>query len=283
MAKKQIMIKKTNGQIVPFDEKKVRNSLKRVGADKKIIEDILKVVQKNIKPRFSTTQVYSLVNRELRMRSPWIAARYNLREAIVKMGPAGFNFEKYVASVLSAYGYRTELPDTYQGACVWHEIDVTAEKEGRRSFIEAKFRHDFHAAVNIKDTLSTWARFLDLVDGARVDLCPHFDEAWIVTNARFTDQSLQYGHCKNMMLIGWNHPEERSFAQMVDVDALYPVTTIKDLKKNEIESFANSNIMLCRDVIGMDTDSLKNVTGIGAKRLDVIAKQCSQIVLGDKG
>ena len=279
---KKIMVTKTDGSVVPFNESKVRQSLQRVGTDENTINDILRVVKKNIKSRMSTQEIYKMVNRELGMRSPWIAARYHLREAIVKLGPAGFNFEKYVAAVLSAYGYKTDTPDTYQGACVWHEIDVTAEKDGRNAFIEAKFRRDFRAAVNIKDTLATWARFLDLVDGSKVNLCPHFDEVWIVTNARFTDQSLEFGHCKNMKLIGWNHPKEKSFAHMVDVDALYPVTTMKELRKPELQALADANLMLCRDVIGLDTDQLRNVTGLGVKRLESISKRCKQIVHGQQ-
>jgi Holliday junction resolvase len=279
---KPILITKSHGQLEPFDEKKVRASIVRTGADKKVVDQVLDVVKKKLKPKMRTSDIYKLVNIELDKLKPWAAARYNLRDAIIKMGPTGFNFEKYVASILNAYGYDAITPDTYQGACISHEVDVTAKKEGRTAFIEAKFRHDYRGTVNIKDTMSTWARFLDLVDGAKVDLCPHFDEAWIVTNARFTDQSLKYGHCKNMVLIGWNHPRERTFAQMVDLNALYPVTLIKDLKKPELEALASENIMLCRDVIGHEIPKLTKKTGFSISRAENIIKSCEAIISGDK-
>lgn len=275
------MITKANGQRVPFDRKKVRASIERSGVDKKTVDKILASVEKQLRPNIKTADLFALIKSELENKKPWAAARYDLRNAIIKLGPAGFNFEKYVASILTAYGYKTETPEEYQGACIKHEVDVTAEKDGRTSFIEAKFRHNFHAAINIKDTLSTWARFLDLVDGAKVEQCPHFDEAWIVTNARFTDQSLKFGHCKNMMMIGWNHPKERSFAHMVDVDALFPITIIPELTKAELDSFAKADLMLCKEVVENDNGNLSTMTGLKVSRIEEISQMCEKVVKGE--
>lgn len=278
-----VTITKYSGERVPYDEEKVRESIRRTGAGEKAVEAVLKKVATILKDGVTTREIYDTVREELRAQMPWAAARYGLRQAIGKLGPAGFNFEKYVASVLNAYGYRAETPDTYMGACIRHEVDVTAEKEGRTAFIEAKFRHDFRSTITIKDTLATWARYLDLVDGARIGQCPHFDEAWIVTNARFTDQSLQYGHCKNMMLIGWNHPKERSFAKMVDLDALYPITALEDLSETELHAFASADMILCREVSERDPAALASAVGLPMERTEAIIKACVLIVNGDAG
>ncbi len=275
------MITKADGQVVAYDENKVRESMKRAGADSETIDSLMNLISQKMKTRMKSSDLYSLIKSELKKKKPWIAARYDLRNAIIKLGPAGFNFEKYVASVLSAYGYKTKTPHEYQGACIKHEIDVTAEKDGRTAFIEAKFRHDFKANINIKDTLATWARFLDLVDGSKVDLCPHFDEAWIVTNARFTDQSLKFGHCKNMVMIGWNHPKERSFAHMVDIDALYPLTSIPDISDEELDLFAKSDLMLCKELAESEPENIESMTGIDINRLGEIGEMCKKIVKGE--
>ncbi|MBT5808286.1 hypothetical protein HOI18_03360 [Candidatus Uhrbacteria bacterium] len=277
-----LLVTKKNGQLVPYDPNKSIASMERTGVDQKTIKEVMRVVRTKIVPKMKTSAIHDLIIKELSNQKPWAAARYDLREAITKLGPAGYNFEKYVASILDAYGYDATNPEELQGACVTHEVDVMAKKDGRIAFIEAKFRHDNRATIGIKDTMSTWARFLDLVDGSKVGLCPHFDEAWLVTNARFTDQSLKYGHCKNMVLIGWNHPKERSFAKMVDLDALYPVTIIKELKPDELERFAKADIMLCRELNGISTDDLRAKTGISEQRLDVILSACEGIVKGDK-
>jgi hypothetical protein len=281
MTKKPIQIKKANQQTVPFDPDKVLTSIQRTGADKKTAEAVLQKVEAQLKPLMTTKKIYDIVRKELSQHKPWAAARYNLRQAIIKLGPAGYNFEKYVAAVLAAYGYKTETPETYQGACVEHEIDVTAEKDGRIAFIEAKFRRDYSGSVNIKDTMATWARFLDLVDGSKVNLCPHFDEVWIVTNARFTDQSLKFGHCKNMKLIGWSHPTEQSFSHMVDLDALYPLTIMDTLTQSELSTFAKNDLMLCREITDIQIQALSNQTGITEERLEEILIDCRSIITGD--
>jgi hypothetical protein len=282
MESHQLMITKSDGRLAPFNSEKVASSLKRTGVDNKTIRAVLEIVRPKIEKKMTTFDIHQLVLAELEKRKPWAAARYNLRDAIIKLGPAGYNFEKYVASVLDAYGYDATTPKELQGACIRHEVDVMAVKDGRTAFIEAKFRQDFRASIGIKDTMSTWARFLDLVDGSNVGLCPHFDEAWLITNARFTDQSLKYGHCKNMVLIGWSHPTERSFAKMVDLDALYPVTVIKELKPDELERFAKADIMLCREIGASTSKDLRSKTGISVKRLDTILEICESIVKGDK-
>ena len=277
---KRIMIKKASGQTVPFNPEKIKNSLKRSGASQDIQDKVLKKVEESLVPGITTDEIYSIIREELKGSSPSSSARYQLRSSLLRFGPAGYNFEKYVASILTEYGYKTELPFELQGACVSHEVDVIAEKDGRKMFIEAKFRNRFDDVVNIKDTMATWSRYLDLVEGARLGLCPHFDEAWIVTNARFTSHSLKYGHCKNMVLIGWNHPKERTFAKMVDLNALYPVTVLDDVTDEEVQIFSKNNLMLCRELVGKDVAQLAQLTGLSNSRIQSIIDQCQQIIEG---
>lgn len=274
----KIMIRKASGKLVPFDEDRIRTTLERTTHDKKLVKEILAKVKSSLKPKITTDEIRAIIQAELKKKSPAASARYHLRSALLRLGPAGFNFEKYVASILTAYGYKTELPYELKGACVTHEVDVIAEKDGRRMFIEAKFRNNFADVVNIKDTMSTWARYLDLVDGGKLGLCPHFDEAWIVTNARFTGHSLRYGHCKNMVMIGWNHPKERPFARMVDLTALYPLTVIDDLKDDEIQAFAENEFTLCREVKDAEIADLAQKTGLSKSRLQEIMNMCVQIL-----
>jgi hypothetical protein len=280
MPTQNIQIIKANGEPSVFNPQKVLGSIQRTGADEATAKAVLHEIEKNLKDGMHTKEIYQMVREELKRQQPWAAARYNLRDAINRMGPAGYNFEKYVASVLDAYGYVTDTPGSFQGACVSHETDVTAEKDGRRIFIEAKFRRDYNGTVNIKDTLATWARFLDLVDGSKIGLCPHFDEVWIVTNARFTDQSLKFGHCKNMKMVGWNHPSENSFAHMVDINALYPITIIDGLSPKEITNFAKANIMLCREISQKTQEEIHQETKIPMERVGHIMEVCEPIMKG---
>ena len=199
---------KSDGRWAEFDPERVRQSVARTGADRKTVDRVLTSLQGRMKEGMSTKEIYAIVREELKKTSTCFACRYSLRDALHKFGPAGYKFEKYVASILRAHNYDAYVPDSeIQGSCVLHEVDGIAEKDGRRIFIEAKFRNNFHDFVDLKDTMATWSRFLDLVDGAAVGNCPHFDECWIVTNARFSEHARQFGVCKGIHLIGWNFPE----------------------------------------------------------------------------
>lgn len=275
---------KFDGTRAPFDPGRVRKSVMRTGASRKLADEVVSAIQGRMHDGMRTKEIYAMVREELEKRNVCFACRYNLRDALLKLGPAGYKFEKYVASILRAHQYDAHVPEEeYQGSCVLHEIDVIAEKDGRRVFIEAKFRNDYRDVVNLKDTMATWSRFLDLVDGAAVGTCPHFDECWIVTNARFTERAAQFGTCKGIHMIGWNTPQERSFAQLVDIVALYPVTVLTDhVTQSELESLSDQGIMLCKEAIEFDPENLAARTDLSPKRSAEIIDMCRTVVDGDK-
>jgi len=273
---------KGNGKWQEFDPDRVRASILRTGASRKVAEQVLGALQARMKDGMSTKEIYAIVREELKGVSACFACRYDLKAALHKLGPAGYKFEKYVAAILRAHNYDAHVPDgELQGSCVMHEVDGIAEKDGRKIFIEAKFRNDFNDFVNLKDTMATWSRFLDLVDGAAVGKCPHFDECWIVTNARFSDRSRQFGVCKGIHLIGWNFPEERTFQKMVDIVALYPVTVLDDLTSKELEAMARQRLMLCKDIAEVDPEELAQRLDVSQKRAMELIQKSVMVVEGD--
>lgn len=278
-----MQIIKSSGDKVDFDLEKIRKSIQRTGANKEVIDSVLASVQEQVHEGMTTAKLHHIVLNELKKQSTCFACRYDLREAILKLGPAGFKFEKYVAAILRAYNYDAVVPDDeYEGSCVRHEIDVIAKKSGRAIFIEAKFRNKYKDSVNLKDTMATWARFLDLVDGASIGKCPHFDEVWIITNARFSDRAKQFGVCKGMHMIGWGFPPERSFAGMVDFNSLYPVTVLDGLKQSEIDAFSDSGLLLCRDLTEKDSHELAGKIGVEPSRAQQIIEMCLDVMSADE-
>lgn len=273
---------KVGGRDVEYDPSKVRGSILRTGASEQIADKILSEIEPSLYDGMTTKELYGLVHERLKNQNVCYACRYNLREGILRLGPAGFKFEKYVASILNAYNWHAKVPEEdLQGSCVAHEVDVIAEKDGRRVVIEAKFRNRYQDYVNLKDTMATWSRFLDLVDGAAVGRCPHFDEVWIVTNARFSDRARQFGVCKGIHMIGWDFPAEKPFNKMVDHLALYPVTVIDGLQKSELEAFAEQGLMLCIEIAQKDEEEIARRTGISETRAQEIVNLCSAVVASE--
>jgi hypothetical protein len=269
---------KSNGERVIFNPNKIRKTLRRAGARTETVEKVIEAVTPLVSDGMTTKQVFRVVRRELRKVSRRVANRYNLRNALLKLGPAGFKFEKYVASILTAYQYQTELPtDELPGLCVRHEIDVIARKNGRTVMIEAKFRNRFGDTVNLKDTMATWSSFLDMVEGSKMGKCPKFDEIWIVTNGRFSERALQFGTCRGMHLVGWG-AEEHSLPRLVDHAALYPITVLDDLRQWELDGFSENNLMLCREIAGSDPAKLANKAKIDGDRAKKIVDACQDVI-----
>lgn len=272
-------ILKASGDTVEFRPAKVRETLKRIGAKPETVDHVIANVTKAITEGMTTRDVFAIVRRELRKEDRCLAHRYNLRKGLLKLGPAGFKFEKYVASILQAYEYETTLPqDELSGLCVRHEVDVIAKSPSRVIMIEAKFRNRFDDTVTLKDAMSTWARLIDLREGAKAGKkTPAFDEAWIVTNGRFSDRAQQFGVCKGMQLIGWS-TEESSLARMVDHAALYPITVIDDLRQWELDSLEKKGYILCREIAQKKPDALSKQTGIAEGRAAKLVADCKEIV-----
>lgn len=270
---------KNNGERVDFKPEKIGETLRRVGAKPELIAHVSQKVAKSIKDGMTTHEVQKIVRRELHKENKCIAHRYNLRSGLLRLGPAGFRFEKYVASILRSYRYEADNPKyNIRGLCVDHEIDVVAKTQHRTIMIEAKFRQRFDDTVTLKDAMSTWARLVDLRDGSKKHKStPNFDEAWIVTNGRFSEAAQQFGVCKGMQLIGWSHTQE-SLARMVDHAVLYPITVIEGLKEWELEKFSRKNLMLCTEVADKRPQPLAQATGLPLERVQSIVDSCKEVI-----
>lgn len=257
-----ISIIKSTGEREQLNLEKVKRACGRAGASAQLCEGVAREVGSRARDGMTTKEIYGIVHELLSKEHPPTAARFNLRDAILKLGPLGYNFEHYVAKVLAAYGYKTELPPILQGACVTHEVDVLAEKDNRTAMIECKFRHDPGIFISIKDTMSTWARFLDLVDGSEIGKCPHVDEAWLVTNSRFSRDSIQYGHCKNMVMLSWDHPRERPLPAWIDDKGLYPITLLPRVEDKVLKSLIEAGFSLLQDLAGASVDAVVQKSGL---------------------
>jgi hypothetical protein len=269
---------KSHGVAVEFDPNKVRGTLERAGAQPETVEKVLASVRRKARDGMTTRELFKIIRAELRRFERHTAQRYNLRKGLLRLGPAGFRFEQYVAAVLTAYQYKTRIPShDLAGMCVDHEIDVMASRQDKTVMIEAKFRNRFGDTVTLKDTMATWSRFGDLVDGAKAGKCPRFDEVWIVTNGRFSDRALQFGVCKGMHMVGWG-PEEHSFARLVDHAYLYPITVIDYLRSYDIERFSKHGIMLCSEVAKADPNRLADRLELEPSRMDRLISDCQKII-----
>src|SRR3989344_8924721 len=158
-----ILITKADGEQEPFDPAKLELSLEHVGASSVVRARIAARVLRELKPGMKTEEIYQHAFDMLQKEELLpVAARYSIKRAVFDLGPSGFPFEQFLAEVLRAHGWNTRTGVALTGRCAPHEVDVLAEKNGKRIGIEAKFHNEAGGKTDIKDALYVFARYQDL-------------------------------------------------------------------------------------------------------------------------
>ncbi len=242
-----IFITKADGERELFDSAKLDSSLARAGAPNDVRARILKRVEGEIQDGMSTEAIYGYAFDMLReVNVPAVAARYSVKRAIFALGPSGFPFEQFFAEVLRAHGWSARTGVALYGRCAPHEVDVLAEKNGKRVGIEAKFHNDPTGKTDIKDALYVHARYEDLARSS--ESTSRVDEGWLVTNTRFTRNAIRYAQCSNLTLIGWDYPHDRGLLAMIEEARVHPLTCLTTLSESEKRRLMDNKIVLCKDI-----------------------------------
>ncbi len=273
----QIFITKASGENVAFSESKLRNSLLRAGASDEQIAIIVAQVSKKLYPGISTQKIYRMALSLLKQGTKPVAAKYQLKRAIMELGPSGFPFEKYIGEILRNQGYLVKVGEIVKGQCVNHEIDVIAEKGEQHFMIECKYHNQPGTVCDVKIPLYIQARFKD-VEAAWVKIPGHgtkFHQGWVVTNTRFTDDALQYGNCAGLKLLGWDYPAKDSLKDLIDTLGLYPITCLTTLTKTEKQSLLDRKIVLCKELC--DNEQYLVQAGVKQTRIKAVLQEGNQL------
>ncbi|GAB2776607.1 restriction endonuclease [Salinimicrobium soli] len=252
--KKNLQITTASGNRRDFSEEKVAASLRRSGAGEQIIDQIISIIKEELHEGITTKEVYRRAFNLLRKKDRLVASRYKLKKAIYELGPTGYPFEHFVAAILRHSGYLVEVSEVLQGECVTHEVDVIAEKDGKKILIECKFHGDQGRFCNVKVPLYIHSRFEDIRNHQlkRETKIAPFDEGWVVTNTRFTADALVYGKCAGLKLVSWDTPKGESLKERIDHLGLYPITVSTILSKREKQFLLSREVVLCRDLLKED-------------------------------
>ncbi len=199
MAFRKVHVVKRDGRMEEFNPKKVKRTIIRAGIDSKTASQILRRLEETIYDGITTDEILQIILDMLGRARGAEGRKYDLKRSLYRLGPDGFEFERFVARLLEEHGFRVEVNRIVHGRCVEHEIDVVAEKGGKSYLVECKF-HNMPIYTGLKEAMYTYARFLDTAI---------FDEVWLITNTKFSDDAKRYAICQGMKLTGWNYPEGR--------------------------------------------------------------------------
>ncbi len=269
----QIFIIKADGHKVPFNPNKIISTCRRAGASKEITKRIIKKIRGQIYRGIETRDIYKLVLMALSEEKEGNALRYRyqLKDAIMKLGPGGFMFESYVGEILKRSGFKIKnIRAKIRGACIVHEIDLIALNGNKKFLIECKYHSHHGIYTGLKESLYTHARFMDTRS--------KFDEESLICNTKVSLQAKKYAKCIGQQIISWRYPPNNSLEQLIEKNQLYPIT-ILNLNKKEIQSFSRNKIILAKDLLDHSEYQLSKKTGIRTKRIQNFQKIVQQLII----
>jgi hypothetical protein len=199
-----VFITKSDGTTEPFDPSKLELSLKHAGADTSTIQSITRDIEKELWSGISTQEIYSRAFKMLNQHKRGVAARYSLKRAVMEFGPSGFPFEMYIAELFRLDGFKVDIDQIIQGACVEHEVDVIIYKEKETVYGEAKFHNTVGFKTDLKTVLYIQARIEDIRTAIKRSNSgdSQIVSGLVITNTKFTDKALQYASCQGLSLLG---------------------------------------------------------------------------------
>lgn len=270
-------IVKHSGNIVDYNPSKLKQSLLKSGASQILVASILKAIEKEIYEGISTKKIYKMAFGLLKKASNSHAARYNLKEAIRLLGPAGFFFEKYIARIFSSEDYETKTNVFLQGKCVSHEIDILVKKNDVLAMVECKFHMGKDANSDVKVPMYILSRFNDIKE-RKHDIFNKNDiisKCWIVSNNRFTSDAIDFAKCSKLNLLSWNYPENNSLKTKNDLNFLYPITCLTTLALAEKDKLLVMEVILVKEIIN-NSECLEKI-GLTPNRISNVLKEASEL------
>ena len=262
---------KATGEKTNFEKNKIEKSIFRAGASKNFAKNIAKKVESKIQKGNSTEKILNTTIKYLN-KNPGLAARYDLKRAIMSLGPSGFPFEEFFSQVLQNYGYKTQTGRSIKGKRILQEIDVVAEKNSKH-MIEAKYHNSRGIHTDTKVAMYTHARFLDVKSNPK----ENFENAWLVTNTRCTSNAVKYSQGVNLRIIGWSYPTKGNLQELIEKKGLYPITIIPGMSKKVKEKLFSTKIILAKNLANHKIDELVKKTNLNKKTLEKILEKAKVI------
>lgn len=268
----QIVIKR-NKIKEPYHPSKIIKSLEKLKVSRDKIEEILFLIDKNLPSLVTTDQLFRFIYDYLKRDNGEKSYRYNLKKAILALGPTGYPFEKFIAHLLSFYGYQTKHNLFLEGKCLKYEIDILAELEGKIYIGECKFRHYWNKKNDLHVVLYSYARYLDLKNNFSQESYP-----LIVTNTKFTQEGIKFSTCYGIKLISWNYPPTENLVYLIEFKKIYPLTIFDFISLKNLKNLFNNDIILVSDFISKDKNYLRKISGLSLTEIDKIFQESKKII-----
>ncbi len=246
----QLLVKKYDGSLVPFDRSRLLNSLNRSGATNQIAELITKAIELESYDGITTKIIYRKASKLLTKYARGTGVKYRLKQAMMDLGPSGYPFEKFVAELFKQRGFEVEVGVMMQGWSVMHEVDVVAQNPDKYYVIECKFHNNQATKSDVKTPMYIYSRVQDLHKvlkrGEAKDKKSYV--GWIVTNTRFTSDAIKFGKDYGLAMLSWDYPESGGLRDWIELDGLHPITSLASLTKKNKKELLKAGVVRCKQL-----------------------------------
>lgn len=245
MKQKQHILK-SSGEVELFSARKLRRSLERTGLRPKYCHQISDEIAHTIKPGATTKDIFKRTFKLVKQHSKIAAIHYSLKASLLELGPTGYEFEHFASRYFREIGFDTYTGIVMQGQFVTHEVDIVASRPNYQIYVECKFHNNTGRKNDIKTVLYVKARWDDLKNGPDGK---YLREYYVCTNTAFTKDAILYASGVGLNLLGVNAPPEESFLDKIIKHKLYPITSLKRLKKSICKELLFKKIILCKELL----------------------------------
>ncbi|PZX15859.1 restriction endonuclease [Breznakibacter xylanolyticus] len=245
--KRIITIRKASGEEQPYLAIKLERSLVNAGAHPDLAKEIVAEISAWIYDGVSTQKIFQRAFSLLRKKKSHGALRYRLKQAMLELGPTGYPFELLMGLLFEKLGYQCQVGVTVNGKCITHEMDVIATREKEQHLMECKYHSDQGHQVSVQVPLYVRSRVDDIV-GVR-KLMPEYQgfefTGWVVTNTRFSGDSIGYGNGSGLKLLAWDYPEGNGLKEMLEREKIFPITILTYLTAKQKQQLLQQDIVIC--------------------------------------
>lgn len=272
-----VSVIKSSGELVLFEENKLRNSLERSGAAAESVNSIVSQIRSELFEGMTTKQIYKKAFSLLRKASRPTAGRYKLRRGITELGPSGYPFERFVGELIRSQGYEVKVGVMVKGKSVDHEIDVWAERGNEVILVECKFHQRAELKCDVKVPMYIWSRYNDVRSAWQKERSSSGKKlsVWIVTNTQFSGDAEKFARSYGITLVSWNKPEHGSLRERIDMAGLFPLTCLTTLNRNEKKQLLGAEMVLVREILD-HPESLDKI-GVDSRKKNRILKEATEI------
>ena len=258
---RELLITKASGEQELFSRHKLEKSLQNAGATEEAISKIASEIERWILPGVTTKKIYREAFKLLRKERSASSGKYKLKQAIMELGPTGYPFEQFIGQIFEKRGFSTEVGVVVEGNCVSHEMDVIATDQAVQHLMECKYSTDRGKQVSVQVPLYVRSRVDDIIrKREKEDKYEGLSfTGWVVTNTRFSSDSIRFGECAGLKLLAWDYPSGKGLKDIIDEMKIYPLTVLHHLSKQDLKSLLAQDIVTCSQLLH-NTEALDGLT-----------------------